>query len=161
MEVIENNKNKGFTLVEVIVAVAILAIISLAAMSLMTTGARTFTSINYYVSLQYESQLSMTQLQEYTIDCKETISFTDDTDTFIIDDKDVFFLDGDVLYYKEGIDGESAILAKYVSEFNVVLTEGEENTAKEVTITLNFQRQGKTHEAVQSIALRNNPEILA
>ncbi len=155
-------KNKGFTLVEVIVAVAILGLISVAAMTLMTTGARTFSSINYYVSLQYESQLSMSQIQEYVIDCEDNISFDDTTDTLTIDGTDIFFLRDDILYYE--FDGEEAILAKFVSEFHVSFNEfNDEGTsrAKEINITLNFTRQGKSHEAIQSVALRNNPEILA
>ena len=67
--------NRGFTLVELIVSTAILGIIAVAAGAFMVAGTRTYSSLNYTVRLQYEAQLAMAQLQEYTIDCTEGIAW--------------------------------------------------------------------------------------
>ena len=67
--------NRGFTLVELIVSTAILGIIAVAASAFMVTGTRTYSSLNYTVRLQYEAQLAMAQLQEYTIDCTDGIAW--------------------------------------------------------------------------------------
>lgn len=72
--------NRGFTLVELLVSTAILGIIAVAASAFMVTGTRLYSSLNYAVRLEYEAQLAMAQLQEYTIDCNQGIAWDVTTD---------------------------------------------------------------------------------
>jgi prepilin-type N-terminal cleavage/methylation domain-containing protein len=72
--------NRGFTLVELLVSTAILGIIAVAASAFMVTGTRLYSSLNYAVRLEYEAQLAMAQLQEYTIDCTQGIAWDVTTD---------------------------------------------------------------------------------
>ncbi len=65
--------NKGFTLVELVVSIAIFGILSIAVMNFMTTGANLFSTVDTRLNLQYESQLAMAQLQEYIIDCNYSV----------------------------------------------------------------------------------------
>jgi len=76
-------KNQGFTLVELIVASAIMGIVALASAGFLSAGARTYRSVNYSLRLQYESQLTMAQLQEYLIDCNGGIVW-DGTDLYVL-----------------------------------------------------------------------------
>lgn len=65
--------NKGFTLVEVLVAVGILGIALVAITGFMVVGAKTFTSTSSEVNLQYESQLAFNQLQDMIVDTQRGI----------------------------------------------------------------------------------------
>ena len=49
------NNDHGFTLVELIVSIALLGIIAVAAAGFLVTGTRTYTNVNYSVRLQYET----------------------------------------------------------------------------------------------------------
>ncbi len=76
--------NKGFTMIELIVSIAIFGVLSLGIVNFMTTGVGLFSTVNTGLSLQYESQTAMAQLQEYIIDCNYSIDWNDDTDTLVI-----------------------------------------------------------------------------
>ena len=60
----------GFTLVEVLVTVAILGIAIGAIGGFMVVGARSFSSTSSEVNLQYESQLAYNQLQDLIVDAQ-------------------------------------------------------------------------------------------
>ncbi|NLT14345.1 MAG: prepilin-type N-terminal cleavage/methylation domain-containing protein [Clostridiales bacterium] len=77
-------KNGGFSLIELIVSIAILAIVSLTAMGFMASGANSFSSVSGNVSLQVRSQLAMGNIQEKMIDCNFGLDFHDATDTLYI-----------------------------------------------------------------------------
>ena len=59
---------RGLTLVELLVAVAIASIVAVSVGTFMVVGARTFTSTSSEVNLQHESQLAYNQLQDLIID---------------------------------------------------------------------------------------------
>ncbi len=63
-----NRDNRGFTLVEVLIAVALVAVVGTAVFGFMTVGARTFTSTSADVNLQSEAQLAFNQMQDLIID---------------------------------------------------------------------------------------------
>lgn len=66
---------KGFTLVELLVAVAIAAIVGGAVFGFMIVGARSFSSTSTEVNLQYEAQLAFNQLQDILIDTAVGIDY--------------------------------------------------------------------------------------
>jgi len=68
------NNDRGFTLVELIVSIALLGIIAVAAAGFLVTGTRTYTNVNYSVRLQYETQLAMNQIQNYVMNCSQGIA---------------------------------------------------------------------------------------
>lgn len=165
--------NRGFTLVELIVSTAILGIIALSASAFMIAGTKSYSSLNYAVRLQYEAQLAMAQLQEYTIDCTKGIAWDATTKTLYIANEDgdpttndatvhVFAYDGaataQAIYYEKS-DGfpqilpipNNTLMAEHVKSMDVVF---EENQVK---ITLEMARGSKTYSATQVIALRNQP----
>ncbi len=165
LQQIKKMNNKGFTLIELIVGIAIMSVIAIAVMSLMTNGAKTFSSINYYVNLQYESQLAMAQVGEYLIDTQENIGIVEDKLT-IDNGLHGFYLDEttNILYYTDDTGEEPSIVAKYVTGFTVdfdsQITYDDYTAVKEITFTLNLERYGKKHEATQTVFLRNEPELI-
>lgn len=66
---------KGFTLVELLVAVAIAAIVGGAVLGFMVVGARSFSSTSAEVNLQHEAQLAFNQLQDMIIDTAVGIDY--------------------------------------------------------------------------------------
>ena len=161
--------NRGFTLVELITATAILSIVGLSASAFMVAGARTYTSVNYAVRLQSEAQIVMAQLQEYTVDCTTGIAWDDSVGTLHIVNGDIVHLfrhdaGTQTLFYGTSRAAEdlydtpaelaaltSALVAEHVTDMDVDLGEGK------AEIMLDIQRNNKTYHATQVIALRNQP----
>ncbi len=75
--------NKGFTLVEVIVATAIVAIVALGVTSLMANSTRTYRYVNTHINLQYDYQLTSQQMQEYILDTNAGIAWDYDSATTV------------------------------------------------------------------------------
>ena len=67
---------KGFTLVELVVATAILSIIGLSVTSMMTAGTNSYRRVYKRSSVFYKSQVSATQLQEALVDCDDPFALT-------------------------------------------------------------------------------------
>lgn len=161
---VKKNKNRGFTLVELIISVAILGIIVIGAGTFMVAGTRTYSSLNYSVRLQYEAQLAMAQLQEYTVDCTTGMAW-DSTEAalYIANGNTVHIFDYDetaqTLSYGTGTAAENlsftanSMCAEHVADMDVVLL----NAGKQMEITLTMTRGNKTYVATQVIALRNQP----
>ncbi len=107
--------NKGFTMVELVVSIAIFAILSIGITNFMVTGTNLFASVNTYVDLQYESQTAMAQLQEYVIDSNYSVNWDDTADTLTI----VNHIDG---YGSDGIPGtgdDTITVVTHVFRLNV------------------------------------------
>lgn len=66
---------KGFTLVELIIAVAILAIVTLAVSGFIVVGSRSYTSANTDIMLQQDAQLALNQISDVIIDTTDSISY--------------------------------------------------------------------------------------
>ena len=100
--------NKGFTLVELLVATAIIAIVITAITGFMVVGSRTFASTSAEVNLQHESQLAFNQLQDLIIDTALGVEYCyvgsggsmSDHGTRIMDDSGITIPLGDVTYKK-------------------------------------------------------------
>lgn len=71
--------NKGFTLIELVITLAIVAILSLAAFSFAIVSSRTYQKQTKDVEVQYESQLAMNQIQELLIDAGKAVSYSYDS----------------------------------------------------------------------------------
>lgn len=71
------NDNKGFTLVELIVSVAILAIVLAAAFGFMIAGTRSYTTVQNKIELQLRAQLALNQISQYLIDANVGVKWND------------------------------------------------------------------------------------
>ncbi len=67
---------RGFTIVELIIAVAILAIVTLAVGGFMVVGSRSYTSANTDIMLQQDAQLALNQISDVIIDTTDSISYS-------------------------------------------------------------------------------------
>lgn len=76
--------NKGFSLVELIVAFAILAIAGTAVYGLMTTSTNHFTKTGNDVGLQYEQQVVVNRLRDVLMGASDAISYDDSSKTLVI-----------------------------------------------------------------------------
>lgn len=76
---------KGFTLVELIIAVAILAIVTLSVCGFIVVGSRSYTSANTDIMLQQEAQLALNQISDVIIDTTESINYGSGTEMVLKD----------------------------------------------------------------------------
>lgn len=60
---------KGFSLVELLVCIAILGIIAVCVGMMLNAGTNSYTRINKRVNASYRTQIALTQLKEFFIDC--------------------------------------------------------------------------------------------
>ncbi len=86
---------KGFTLVELIVGTAILAVVGLTVSMLMTAGTNMYRGVHKRSTVYFKSQVAATQLQELIVNCKYP-----------------FAIDNTTVYLSE-IDGENKIINVY------------------------------------------------
>ena len=71
--------NKGFSLVELIVAFAITAIAGLAVFGLMSAGTNHFTRTGNDVGLQYEQQVVVNRLRDVLLESSDALRYDDST----------------------------------------------------------------------------------
>jgi len=165
--------NKGLTLLELIVSFALLGIVSAAVVGLVSTGAGTYRSVNTEVSLQYESQLTMNQFEEYLVDCNGGICWDSTNKTLYAADTDEsgtitvyrFQQTGDQLYYSSGTVtgstctfGDNYLMCSYVDSFGAALStakKGSRNLCTACTVTLTLQLGSRSYTARQNITMRN------
>ncbi len=68
-------KNSGFTIIELLISMAILSLIAVAVSTIMTSTTRTYAEVNEEVTMQYQAQILNAQLSEYVIDCNGGIAW--------------------------------------------------------------------------------------
>jgi prepilin-type N-terminal cleavage/methylation domain-containing protein len=164
------NDNRGFTLVELIISIALLGIIAVAAAGFLVTGTRTYTNVNYSVRLQYETQLAMNQIQSYVMNCSKGAAWDSSKNTlYLISDRTcVFQFSDEKILFGSGANAQEPpeaedILAEHVTGFTVsfvpTATGDEAITAESAKITLTMERGGKAYTGTQTIALRNKPLV--
>ena len=142
------NDNKGFSLLELIIAFALLAIVSVILLSFMTSGSNMYSSVSTEFALQMQSQVVMAQIKEYVVDCNGAIYFDGETLTIRNSDADHSFV---LNAAERTISYNGYPLATDVSAFSV--QSAFSSGAVEVITT--FEKNGKSYSTTQVIALRN------
>ncbi|MDO4540742.1 MAG: prepilin-type N-terminal cleavage/methylation domain-containing protein [Syntrophomonadaceae bacterium] len=161
--------DKGFTLLEAIIAFALLGIVSLMLIGFINAGSNSYRRVSSEVNLQFENQITMSQLREYFIDCNGGIC-TEGDRVYVINktaadqvDVNVFALTDEKLMYgrKEGLDDDDDppeaehIMADYVTHFEVRPITGTDKVIT-VDIYLTTENNGKSYAAKQTVAPRND-----
>lgn len=67
---------KGFTLVELLVGMAILSIVAAAITSFIVSGSRSYAAANTEIVVQQEAQLAMNQISDVVIDTTRSVNYT-------------------------------------------------------------------------------------
>ncbi len=172
------NNNKGFTLTELVAAVAILGLVTVVIGVIVKTSADTYGFISRDINLQYESQLTMSQMQEYAIDCNGFVAVGSDdkgSRLYLFNERDDGRYDGYLFTLSEGgeltfytksgftdnFDAGSVStylftggqpMSRYVSGFTAVLSADDTS----IDITIEYALGGETATAHQTIAFRNS-----
>ena len=70
------NNRKGFSLVELIVVIAILGIFGTAVFSLIVVGTRSYRNVGNDSDIQNEAQLTVNQIENLVIDTTKAITYS-------------------------------------------------------------------------------------
>jgi prepilin-type N-terminal cleavage/methylation domain-containing protein len=142
--------NKGLSLIELLVAFALLSVISLIILGIMTSASRMYQKVSTDVSLQMQSQITMAQIKEYVVDANQSIRF--EPNGLIIqntDENHAFYQVDDKITYN------GDLLASQIQSFAAFPDWADNGTIKSVTVSITFERNGEIYSATQVIALRN------
>ena len=168
----KNRKNnKGFTLVELMVAITISVIVVGAIWQFMLISTRTYENQKTITDLQQEVQQTMNHIENIVIDADRAVEVVTDepneTETMEVysatkvskliwnkTEKTLTYTETPVNKGKPVNDKtESALLANGVEDFKVDMSKVESN--KIIKVAMEFSRKGKTYNAARNIALRN------
>jgi len=69
------NNDKGITLFEIVVSMAILGILSVSVVMFISVSSRNYRKTSTDVNLQYESQLAVNQIKDMVIDSNQSIAY--------------------------------------------------------------------------------------
>lgn len=167
---------KGFTLVEIIVSLAIMTIVAGAVGAFMVAGNNSYMRGNKELTLQEEAQLTANQIIDMIIDVEKDIQFTDNGTTselFLENEKNSYLLqwregsgasDPGRVYFHESdntldADGNlvwstESLLAEYVTKFDVDLSGVRKD--RTVILRMDFAYQDKSYSINETIRLRND-----
>ncbi|MGN0326562.1 MAG: prepilin-type N-terminal cleavage/methylation domain-containing protein [Lachnospiraceae bacterium] len=165
--------NKGYTLVELLISLALLAIIMLEIFGVMQNSSKLYSNGTYEVELQTEAQQVIQQLNELMIDANHSISAnynpTTSSNDITISNNDAIYtiaLSKDdpadeygMLYYtKQDLSGGTSTpgpipMAEYVNSISLNMLEYERNNF--VTLSVSMNNGKYSYVANQAIYLRN------
>lgn len=150
---VKENKNKGFSIIELLIALSILAVISLTIITFMGTSSETYTSGSTEATMQSEVQVVANAISDRMIDCNDNIDYNldvfdqinglsadttrygDTTDGFILQisndlERYAFVLDrtDNIIYFLESVrTSKSDAFPKYEYSQKQVLAQHVEN----------------------------------
>ena len=123
----KKRKNKGFTLVEAVVAFAVLGIAVFGIGGFFVSAARSYSSVSDETSLQYEAQLALNQMENMLIDSNLGVSYNcvvDDVNKFVEKDSEVTAgpIDYKVLYAFNAAENDKleVMLLKWVDKDDAI-----------------------------------------
>ncbi len=169
--------NKGFSLVELIVALAIFAIAGVAIFGFLVNSTNTYRRVNTDVKLQYEQQLAVNQIRDMVVESDKGIYFDETSKTLALygaaktdgtdkvypvtvirynqTEEKLYFGTKDFVSVSEITFAEVTdlkLLAENVTEFEVDLTGVKKN---KVVFQVTFRVGDKTQTVKETVALRN------
>ena len=174
--------NKGLSLVELVVTMAILAIVSVAVVGFLLVCLRQYEKGSSEVNLQYESQLAINQIQDMVIDAANGVGYESgklfvynyDTQTGTEEKIELKQEDDRLLYTRYTLDGNQVWVADaasknqpfadYIDSFSAELygkdgqevqQEEEAKEVEQVKIHLKFAWKKQTFSSEHIITLRN------
>ncbi len=170
--------NRGLTLVELLVAVAIMGLIMVSLSMLLGIGSRTYSRVHNDLNLQMEMQVALLQMQERLIDCNGGLAWDgqiltitnindDDPEAIFIEQHGYQVVDN-ILYYgyleqtlKAAVAISEAdiidIMAADVNNIDLNIIIASDNRTDLVEFGIEVEAQNDVHTAQQSLALRNQP----
>jgi len=170
--VIKSIDNKGFTLVELLIAMAISVIVIASIAYFMNYSSKNYRNSNDEVTLQTEAQTILNQLSDLIMEASN-VKFDDANDKLIIYQKDAneeFIISFDSANHRlmfeknvyKGVEliANQKIFGQYVVSFQVKDT-GTDDSNKEIEISFDLKKDTKTYSVQNSIVtLRNRIKLL-
>lgn len=167
--------NKGLSLVELLIAFAVLAVVSGIMLGFITSGSRMHRSVSAEVGVQLNAQMAVAQVHEYIIDCNRGLCFSGNTLYVVNAAESGTGYDVHLFRYTAADStleyaclkdqtGDAApsldsavyyLLADDVSYFNIDLGSG--TVVSSVAVDIHLTAKGKTSAHTQTIAPRNKP----
>ncbi len=146
--------NKGYTLVELIVSIAIFSVVSVAIFSIMSSSLSAYKRSMFEVDVQENAQIVGNQLEELLCDAKELKGITSDgvntsSCSFVSEGKDY-----EITYSGNTIKVNNVAIASDVNKFYISgWKSGDDN---KIAVDLSFNNQeGKNYSYNREIYLRN------
>lgn len=156
-----NCNNYGYTLVELIIVMAIMAFIGLAVAGFIGTSMNQYKSSGDEIDLQQEAQLAMNQLGDLILASNDVSTNGDDmTITYekyiykvtLDTSKNKIYLRKDTIEGDGTVNkGEDALMAEYVKGLSVSVN----NNSNSVDVTMDFEVGKKSYRATQNFSIRN------
>lgn len=112
--------NKGFSLVELLITIAILSIVLTTVTSVMLTGSKQFTKGNADANMQNQAQLVVNQIEDMIIDTNGGVDYVDNTTERELVLYNAVTVSGTTSYFKEVIKWEGTDKKLSYSKWNVV-----------------------------------------
>ena len=182
----QKGNSKGFTLLELIISVAVLSVIMVMIFSIMSSGSFFFNKSNNMMKVTYSLQETMSQVKETVIDCSKAIKIAGaDSKEFVVVNKagdDSYMAcaykydpDAKVLNYGEttftsptdvDLPGKikcDKVLTEGVTAFSAtpVLANNPDDSGlykiRSLKVSVTVEKNGRSDSAVETIAPRNNP----
>lgn len=159
--------SKGFSLVELVVAVAIMSVVGVAVIGFCMAGTNSYQKVGGDADLQYESQLLMNQLEDLLVDTNKGYGYDASAKTLSVynesDAYKVIWNDTESRVYLEKY-GRTAnqlylistnLMAEYVTNFSVSIPSENESTKQVITIAASMEKGDNRFQATKSFTLRN------
>ena len=180
--------NRGFSLVELVVAMAILAIIGLAVVGFMGTGTNLFGSVSNETDVQEEAQITLNQISDLVTSSTRGVSYYygDSESNLVLSDegvpsdvskKTLVIYNSDCIYNVIWKSQEKKIyLRKDTIDASGTITKGKESlmaeyvtafspslkeaeTKSSISIKVSFKANKKVYSTSQNFTMRNKPKV--
>lgn len=164
---VKKSNNKGFTLVELIIVMAIMGLVGLAVAGFIGTSSSQYKSATKEVDLQYEAQIFMNQLGNMVQSATKVTAFTysataGDVEVFEVTKKSEDPESGNIVYkltlnldkskvYMQKDSGSKELMAEYVSGFKATIDKDKNS----VNFDVDFKNDNKTYNVTQNFTMRN------
>lgn len=162
------NNKKGFTLTELIVCVAILGILAISTGVMMSSGSNMFTKLNKRVNVSYKTQIAMTQIKEFFVDC-DGVCKDEEGNVYILNSEEVYsFVYDDPadevrmkVYSADMTQTSDEPFAKQISSFNIeIIPTSNGSNAKIAKINMVSSINNIASRESQVISLKNSPILI-
>lgn len=157
--------NKGFSLIEVIIALAIIMVVSGSIISFLLAGSRSYSSVITTTDLQKEAQLVMNQISDIVISAEKEVRYTGSTLEVINENEkyEISYVPAEKkIYYKKSVIDtmsrsfelkENVLMAENVTAFSadVVRAEGK----NKIRVKMKLKNNSQSYVKEEIITPRN------
>lgn len=157
-------QNKGFSLVELIITIAILSVVGGSVTAFVLVAQRNYERGTTETELQYEAQVVVNHLNDIVMDCGKGITL--EAESLFVYDTDIIYeisweKEEEKLYMStydinEVLIEEDVLLADYVTDFDVDLSEMVDNRTVSFSLELSKGKGMRRVQTEHRIKLRND-----